>query len=100
MAFLTPKMIFLALKMIFLAHKMIFLAHKTIFLTLKMSFLIAKMISNYFMTGFPIAPVPALVSTFAACQASFASQGLQKSLPARPTLTHGMRTFVHLIKIA
>jgi len=85
--------------MIFLALKMSFLTPKTIFLTRKMNFLVAKMISTDFMTGFPIAPVPALVSTFAARQASFASQGLQKSLPARPTLTHGMRTFVHLIKI-
>jgi hypothetical protein len=105
--FLTLKMAFFTLKTIFLAPKMTFLTPKTIFLALKMIFLasktiylIHKMISTEFITGFPIAPVPSLLSTFAARQASFASQGLQKSLPARPALTHELRSEAHLIKFA
>ena len=45
------------------------------------------------MTQFPIAPIASLLSTFAALKASFASQGQQKSLSARPALTHGLLTF-------
>ena len=95
--FLAPKTIFLTLKMIFLTHKTIFLTPKMIFLTLKMSFLVPKMISNAFMTLIPNAPIPSLLSTFAAHTNQPANQRQQKSLSAHPALTHGMRTFVHLI---
>ncbi len=93
----TRKLVPLTCKMLPHGRKMVPLIGKMFPQGRKMVPHNVKIHSQDILIGFPIAPVPSLLSTFAARQASIASQGQQKSLSARPALTHEMRTFAHLI---